>query len=1338
MLVASNGSSPTLRPQSYQDSNSSPYPLPPRTRTEMRRQQHDDDDDDDNEDNDDGTHVPHRSRCYWAILAVPTRSPASLSSAPPSLPSSASSASSSSSAAAAASSSSSSPASASAASFPVSDVEALEIVYIDPTFQSHLGPQAAHKIHGQPFFTFVHPDDAPSAKADMSDLLGPLRTTFGSVIRCRFANVAAFRNQLVKKRPRNSHYSSRQTDRDASYPAVDLVISYIGDGLALCFMHNIVDESLSDSDEQNKSEWSNWCGMSSDLFNPKQADTLWRQICQRRAGASRTQAPEHIFQILRSPQKGGDILFSWPPPRLFPAQSEHSQAASAIAESAFTHYEDGSYFADDFAALAQGLDTSLFALSDASTTCTRRLRAKHTLSTDGLLRTVESVVIGYGDLIIAMFTNTFQQRIVDLNPAASAMPVSEFPAIIPLPSQLQEGLINAAALAAQSQVALMSQSPTTLSPVLLQQTLSPRQSTVGLNAGADPALLTASFVPTVDGLPHSAPPVSTTFDQANAQGASGMYARSLQAGSAQGENFAFNTRRSFDESFLAPHTRAKTLEKSMGADERRMSDTSFAHRRAVTFNPDVLPLSSQTGHQLSQHHQLLMDTETDDGAAAQQRFRNPSHSSFASSAYSSNLSTIDSSTYDSMASSMASTETMFSPRQSMKWGSISSESASAQGATGASTGIGSAHRDSFASSVSSAGLDAAAVAAATAAAAAADARRRSRQETWPLARIDDETLATSTSASASASAATSTAMASTATLQGTSSDRSRSISAAIMHTDGSILAQQMNVGVSAGGYAGSRLSVTSLGLPPTVSPLDPSSAAASAAAASAVAAAASGTNAGSALFPMGIPGNSLNPYAAIPSPTAPTFSFGASPDVRPTLELPPLDPIQPLPQQSISVHAQEALHGNAALQSSGTAMPPLLTETFDPSTGLHGGGPFVSSFAPHCRAMSAPGLGLGAVAVAGMPLSSGPYGLRHPGMHGQQHQVPPKMCASCGTTNSPEWRRGPSGHKTLCNACGLRYSRSVLRAKKREEKRKASEPSLRRASEVAAAATTAAAAAAAAVAASAAAGSLNKFADAPPVSREAHAAADGEDALGHGFGGMGTGTGTAHRRTRTVPAHFPLGAPLPGPGPTAEAMSGVISSEGRAASPDPLPASDGAPGAVAAHNNLSLGLHMPEGGSVDFSGGSAAASDASQQQQQQLNGALFGFEPPFLSSRAATGGSTGTSVSNASYSSSSASSFFGGGAGGGFGIPTTNGDPHGSMSSVTTLGSFQSHSQSGHEHGHGQGHAMEGCKGLVDGLALPMGTGEGPTSMERTTTADWMPFASFEHPAQGHDVDIAV
>ncbi|OAP56196.1 hypothetical protein AYL99_09375 [Fonsecaea erecta] len=40
------------------------------------------------------------------------------------------------------------------------------------------------------------------------------------------------------------------------------------------------------------------------------------------------------------------------------------------------------------------------------------------------------------------------------------------------------------------------------------------------------------------------------------------------------------------------------------------------------------------------------------------------------------------------------------------------------------------------------------------------------------------------------------------------------------------------------------------------------------------------------------------------------------------------------------------------------------------------------------------------------------------------------VCTDCGTLDSPEWRKGPNGPKTLCNACGLRWA-------KKEKKRHA-------------------------------------------------------------------------------------------------------------------------------------------------------------------------------------------------------------------------------------------------------------------------------------------------------------
>lgn len=38
-----------------------------------------------------------------------------------------------------------------------------------------------------------------------------------------------------------------------------------------------------------------------------------------------------------------------------------------------------------------------------------------------------------------------------------------------------------------------------------------------------------------------------------------------------------------------------------------------------------------------------------------------------------------------------------------------------------------------------------------------------------------------------------------------------------------------------------------------------------------------------------------------------------------------------------------------------------------------------------------------------------------------------QVCAECGTTNTPTWRR--SGRRLMCNACGLRRSRSMRSAR---------------------------------------------------------------------------------------------------------------------------------------------------------------------------------------------------------------------------------------------------------------------------------------------------------------------
>ncbi|CAN8105814.1 unnamed protein product [Discula destructiva] len=37
--------------------------------------------------------------------------------------------------------------------------------------------------------------------------------------------------------------------------------------------------------------------------------------------------------------------------------------------------------------------------------------------------------------------------------------------------------------------------------------------------------------------------------------------------------------------------------------------------------------------------------------------------------------------------------------------------------------------------------------------------------------------------------------------------------------------------------------------------------------------------------------------------------------------------------------------------------------------------------------------------------------------------APPGRCHSCNRIDTPEWRRGPDGARTLCNACGLHYAK---------------------------------------------------------------------------------------------------------------------------------------------------------------------------------------------------------------------------------------------------------------------------------------------------------------------------
>lgn len=81
------------------------------------------------------------------------------------------------------------------------------------------------------------------------------------------------------------------------------------------------------------------------------------------------------------------------------------------------------------------------------------------------------------------------------------------------------------------------------------------------------------------------------------------------------------------------------------------------------------------------------------------------------------------------------------------------------------------------------------------------------------------------------------------------------------------------------------------------------------------------------------------------------------------------------------------------------------------------------------------------------PDGSLPTSFPSPGMDGdmkgpqykKRSRAPaPGSCQACGTSETPEWRRGPDGARTLCNACGLHYAKLV---RKRMQQEGGEEPS---------------------------------------------------------------------------------------------------------------------------------------------------------------------------------------------------------------------------------------------------------------------------------------------------------
>lgn len=323
------------------------------------------------------------------------------------------------------------------------DPHDLTFLYCDPVLQSHMGSEK-DLVVGKSFFDFVHPTERAQAKIDLRDIVAS-RTVFGSVTRCRYYRVPAIREALgCAKAPRDAEahlYTS-----DDLYLPLEVVLNMVGESVALCFFHAVLNKTVNDNNEANKSHWTNWCGTPRELYDVDQCNRLWSLALShdiqppKSTTDERKRAPEWIFQVLSMPEDNSfpEIVFSWPPPRLH--TEEH-----AIEDYRDSHeaYDDGSYFADEFARLAQGVRTSPSAKTQsgqttrngesgtiqdgANTSCTRRFRAKHTLTTEGMVRSVESVLVPYGTVMLACFNTTYQQTMSRASVSTPRESVSEEP-----------------------------------------------------------------------------------------------------------------------------------------------------------------------------------------------------------------------------------------------------------------------------------------------------------------------------------------------------------------------------------------------------------------------------------------------------------------------------------------------------------------------------------------------------------------------------------------------------------------------------------------------------------------------------------------------------------------------------------------------------------------------------------------------------------------------------------------------------------------------------------------------------------------------------------------------
>lgn len=241
----------------------------------------------------------------------------------------------------------------------------LTFLYVDPEAHAALGP-AGDLLASQPLLRAVSPSEHDKVQEQMRVLMQS-RTLTGSVMRCTMASLSGLRTLLCGG---STH----------DYVPTDVTVNWIGPTLALCFFH-VVDDAA------------DACGVAAALFSQPEIERLWHTLYGR-AGPVYSTEPRHMLQILTT-DRPRRLLGSWPPPSVYDASS-------------MAHLVAGAH-------------------SEPDATCTRRLRASHTLTTSGAARHVSSVVIPCGGVLLACFqvSDDVSPRSAAGTPGAEAAPASK-------------------------------------------------------------------------------------------------------------------------------------------------------------------------------------------------------------------------------------------------------------------------------------------------------------------------------------------------------------------------------------------------------------------------------------------------------------------------------------------------------------------------------------------------------------------------------------------------------------------------------------------------------------------------------------------------------------------------------------------------------------------------------------------------------------------------------------------------------------------------------------------------------------------------------------------------